>query len=160
MSWSLQLRNGDLALNGTRLGQTTGAEKLVQDLRCALLERRGTDDAHPRFGSLLDGGRGDDGREVASIIGESDWDLIAMRVSGEIRRVAAEHQGRQIDRAKRDRLRYGQSTLINDELLADITSIDMIQAQDRLMVQVTLKTGESREITIDIPVSNTLPITT
>lgn len=159
MSWSLQLRNGDLALSGNRLGQVTGAPKLVQDLRCAILEPRGTDDAHPKYGSLIDGGRDDKGNEVRSLIGESDWDLIALRIESEIRRIGSDHQQRQIERAKRDRFTYGQSTLVNDELLADIEHIDMFQAQDRLLVSVTVKTGQNQTFTIDVPISETIPVT-
>lgn len=152
MSWSLQLRNGDLATSGARLGQVTGGTKLVQDLRCALLERRGTDDMHPTFGSLIDGGRDEFGNEVDSIIGSSNWQRIAMRVEGEIRRICAEHQQRQVDRAQDDRLRFGESTLTNDELLVKVESVQMSQAQDTLWVSVVLSTGAGRTTTIDVPV--------
>jgi hypothetical protein len=155
MSWSLHLRNGDLALGGTRLGQVTGAQKLVQDLRCALLEPRGWDDAHPTYGSLLDGGRDDNGIEVASIVGTSNWERIALRVEGEIRRITALYQRMQLARAQQDRYTYGESTLSPDELLLNVTAVNMYQAQDTLLVRVTLQTGTGLATQIDIPISNT-----
>src|SRR6476661_2816084 len=100
MSWSLALRNGDLAISGRSLGQTTGPSKLVQDLRCALLEPRGFDDLHPTFGSLIDGGQDEFGNQVAPLIGSTNWELAVLRIESEIRRIAADHQRRQLERAK------------------------------------------------------------
>lgn len=154
MSWSLQLRNGDLALSGVSLAKTTGAQKLVQDLRCALLEERGHDDAHPRFGSLLDGGIDEYGRYQASLIGSHDWDRIRVEVQTEIQRIIADHQQKQIRRSTVDRQTYGESTLTPDELLVSVAGIEMTQAADRLMVRVTLNTGRGSVEEIDIPITN------
>lgn len=154
MSWSLELRNGDLTISGAQLGQSTGPSKLVQDLRCALLEARGSDDLHPSYGSILDGGRDEFGNDVASIIGTYDWELAAVRVDSEIRRVCAEYQTQQTQRAKNDRYTYGESTLTNDELLLDISSLQMFEAQDKLMVQVTLTTARGEPVQVNIPISS------
>src|SRR3954464_5179233 len=136
MSWSLELRGGDLALGGTQLGTVIGPRKLVQDLRCALLEPRGLDDAHPTYGSLLDSGRDDNGVEVASVFGTNNWERIALRVEGEIRRIAALQQQTQLSRAQSDRHTYGTSTLTPDELLVRVSSVQMYQAQDTLLARV------------------------
>jgi hypothetical protein len=69
MSWSLRIQNGDLMLDGTNLGRATGSAKLIQDLRCAILEKMGTDDLHPEYGSLLDGGRDESGDVQPGYIG-------------------------------------------------------------------------------------------
>jgi hypothetical protein len=151
MSWSLQLRNGDLTVEGAKLGQVTGSNKLIQDLRCALLEARGSDDLHPKFGSLIDGGINDEGQPVPSVIANTNWELAALRIETEIRRIAAEHQRRQLTRAQSDRRTYGESTLSNTELLAEISGIQMFQAQDKLLVQVSLRLGDHQTRTIDIP---------
>jgi hypothetical protein len=160
MSWSLELRNGDLNLSGTHLGQATGAQKLVQDLRCAILEQRGTDDMHPSFGSMIDGGVDDFGNEVTSVIGLSDWDYVSLQVTNEIRRIAGEQQQRQLVRAKNDRHTYGESTLTNAELLLSLSGVKLLQVQDTLVVEVTLTTGSGREIPITVPVADGTPITT
>lgn len=158
MSWSLGLKHGDLFLDRGGYATTTGPNKLVQDLRCALLEERGHDPHHPEFGSLIDGGVDEYGHYVSTLIGDDDWDFVAMRVDGEIRRISALHQQAQIERSKRDRGTYGQSTLIPDELLLEVKSVTMQQAQDSLMVSVVLQTGDSREIAINVPITNQVPI--
>ena len=155
MSWSLRLQNGDLSTEGTKLGQVSGGQKLIQDLKCALLERRGLDDMHPSYGSLIDGGRDEFGREVPSLIGSVDWERAGIRVEGEIRRIATEYQARQVRRAENDRYRYGESTLSNSELLLSIQQISMTQAQDKLMVRVLLDTATGEQISIDVPISDT-----
>lgn len=154
MSWSLELRGGDLTLGGAKLGQTTGLNKLVQDLRCALLEPRGFDNLHPSFGSLIDGGIDENGIQVGTIIGGSQWEFAINRIENEIRRVAAFHQQRQAERSKNDRLQYGESTLSNEELLLNISSVSFSQAQDKLMVNVQLQTGQGQEVTISVPVAD------
>lgn len=154
MSWSLQLRNGDLTVGGARFGQVTGGQKLIQDLRCALLEHKGNDPDHPEWGSVLDGGV-DNGIEIPSLIGSTNWQYIVLAVQSEIRRVAAAHQNRQLARTKQDRYTYGESTLTPDELLVEVESVDCFQAQDTLLVQVTLKTGTGTTSTLNIPIPNT-----
>lgn len=154
MSSSLAVHNGDLFLSRGGFATVTNSSKLVQDLRLALLESRGFDDMHPEFGSLLDGGLDQYGNYVNSTIGETNWSFIAMTVEGEIRRVAKEHQVKQLQRSKNDRLTLGRSTLDPGELLLEIQSIRMVQAQDSLSVNVTLITGSDQEISLDIPITN------
>lgn len=153
MSWSLQLQNGDLTINGAKLGQAEGIQKLTQDLRCALLESRGNDDMHPTLGSIIDGGINAAGVQVASVIGSNNWEFAALEVENEIRRIASEYQRKQTERAKNDRLTYGESTLSNDELLLQISSIKMTQSIDRLLVNVTLQNGQNRSFNINIPIN-------
>lgn len=141
MSWSLQLRNSDLALGGTQLAQVTDFQKLVQDLRCALLEHRGSDDMHPTYGSIIDGGFDQNGIEVISLIGTNDFQYAIHLIESEIKRVAAYHQASQVQRSKNDRLTYGESTLTPSELLVSIKNINFAQAQDKLVVNVVLQTA-------------------
>lgn len=156
MSWSLKLRNGDLVTDGAKLDQVTGAAKLVQDLRCAILEKRGTDDLHRDFGSLIDGGYDDKGDWVDSTIGEIDIDFAVLQIESDLRRIMAMHQQKQVARSKRDRQTYGQSTLDNDELLYAVEGVDFTQAQDKLMVNVLIQTGTGQQFNIAVPLqSNT-----
>lgn len=154
MSWSLQLRNGDLALGGASFGQVSGQAKLAQDLRCALLEPRGTDDMHPTFGSLIDGGLDDLGVYQHSLIGSDNWGFAALQIEADIRRICLNYQRSQLERARQDRFQYGSSTLTPDELLLQVESINMIQAQDRLLVTVSIITGNGNTITLDVPVDS------
>jgi hypothetical protein len=155
MSWSLGLSNGDLSLSGARLSAISGAEKLVQDLRCALLEPRGNDDMHPRFGSTIDGGLDDSGNDVPSVIGVSDVNYVALRIQAEIQRIAGEYQQQQLARAENDRYVYGESTLNNGELLLSIASIKFFQIQDTLVVEVHIQTGSGSTIPITVPLATT-----
>jgi hypothetical protein len=130
----------------------------VQDLRAALLEPQGTDDAHFNFGSVIDGGRRPDGTQIPSLLANVNWDLVALDLESEIRRISNDYQKRQVTRAQSDRLTYGSSTLSNNEILYSITNIDMIQAQDVLLCNITLQTGSGEE-KILLPIS-AVPITT
>lgn len=154
MTWSLKIRNGDLALDGTNLAQTTGPYKLVQDLRCAILEKMGTDDLHPDFGSLLDGGRMPDGTEAQSVIGSTSWEEVALIVESEIMRITNQLQRRQVARGEADRHVYGRSMQTPNELLQQVSSIDMLQQQDHLVVRVALETGSGQTQVLDLPVAS------
>lgn len=159
MSWSLQLRAGDLVVGGASFGTVSGSQKLVQDLRCAILERMGTDEAHPWFGSLIDGGRLN-GEDQPSIIATDDWDVAVLSVESEIRRIVDQYQKTQIIRSEEDRSRYGKPTLTPDEILMGISGMQFFQAQDNLLVRVTLTTGADQQLILNVPLgSNTDTIT-
>lgn len=159
MSWSLALRNGDLVLGGTQLAAVAGTAKLVQDLRCAILEPMGTDDLHPAFGSLIDGGRRPDGTAVSSPLGGSDWKLIAMNIEAELRRILDNHRSRQLGRARSDQFTYGRPTLSPGELLISVNNIEMISVQDTLVCRVTLGVGDGTDRTLNIPLTSEPVIT-
>jgi hypothetical protein len=151
MSWSLQLRNGDLVLGGTSLAQVSGAQKMVQDLRCTILERMGTDDLHPWFGSLIDGGI-QEGVQQPSLIGEHDWQVASLTVQSEIRRIITQYQDMQIKRIENDRITYGASSLNPDEVLLGIQNIQIFQAEDRMMVKIALLTGINQTVNLDVSI--------
>lgn len=150
MSWSLQLRNGDLTIGGASLGVVTNQAKLVQDLRCAILERMGTDPDHPWFGSLIDGGRLN-GVEQPSLIATTNWNVAALTIEAEIRRIVGQYQTQQINRSQADRTSYGKPTLTPEELLMNVANIEFFQAQDNLLCRVTLVTGAGTELPINVP---------
>lgn len=150
MSWSLKIRNGDLVLGGSSLGTVTSSDKLVQDLRCALLEPRGFESIDPDYGSTLDGGYVN-GVYQNGVIGETDLSRIQSIVKGEIQRVAKHHQDLQYSRITDDRSKYGSSTLSGGELLIDVSDIDIYQIQDTLIVSVTLSVGNGTT-TINVPI--------
>jgi hypothetical protein len=151
MSYSLQLRNGDLVVDRGRLGFVTGPQKLVQDIRCALLEKMGTDDLHPEFGSILDGGTVD-GEEMEGIIGETDPEVIRSFVATEVNRIITAYRNAQINRAQADRLTYNKTTLSMGEALAD-AEINMGMIADTLVVQIILHAESGDTKTIAIPYS-------
>lgn len=154
MTWSLRLTNGDLSVRSAQLAVVTGEEKLVQDFRAHLLERMGTDDLHPGYGSLIDGGVRPDGQVVPSLIGTSNPKLAASTIQSEVRRIGADYQSRQIERVRRERLTYNKVTLTAGEILVGIPSIQVTQQQDALFVVVTLATGSGANIDLTVPVSS------
>lgn len=158
MSWSLQVRNGDLALSGASYGVVTGGNKLTQDLRCALLEHMGTDPSHPTFGSTIDGGMRSDGTYIPGVIGEGRSDLALIRIEAEIRRIVRDYQARQLERAKNDKLTYGKATLTGNEVLMNLVGISASQSLDTLNVKVQIQTARGTE-TIDIAVNNPTALT-
>lgn len=152
MSWSLNLRNGDLTVDRGQLGAATGIDKLAQDLRCHLLERMGADRHHPGFGSVLDGGTREDGVEIESIIGEADEGLITSFIGGEVARIVREYQGKQLDRALSDRISYNKTTLSDEEILeaADVT---LTHVEDAMIVHITLRSSGGASQRIGIPLT-------
>lgn len=151
MTWSLKLRHGDFTVSNAEFGTVINEDKLVQDLTCHLLEAMGTDDLHPGYGSLIDGGTRPDGIEVPSVIGESDVELVALEIESEIRRVAREHRAKQLNRAKEDRFVYNKVTLTPGEVLLAISNIDFVQIEDVLHVKVSLETATGQNLDILLP---------
>jgi hypothetical protein len=157
MSWSLRLQHGDLALSGASFGTVINEQKLVQDLRCWILEQMGTDSLHPGYGSLIDGGVKSDGTIVDSIIGDSDLDMVLLRVESELQRIVAEYQGQQLSRAKADRLIYNKATLTLREVLLAVTNIQASASGTSLNVVLSIQTaaGRSLDFTVALPTDST-----
>ncbi len=150
MTWSLRIQNGDLTLGNASYGTVTGTKKLVQDLRCYLLERMGTDTAHPDYGSILNGGRLPDGTEVAGPIGKMNTTFVEAEVTSEIRRIVNQFQSEQLERARSDRQVYGKTTMVKGEVLLGVTDIIYEHNQDSLNVTLTLQTGSGDSPQLDL----------
>jgi hypothetical protein len=140
MSWSLRLENGDLSISGSRIGAVTGKAKLIQDLRNWILEHMGTDDLHPGYGSLLDGGVNPQGVVIQGVIG-SDLDIAEVEIRNEIQRIVSDYQALQLGRAKSDKQTYGRATLTPSEVLLSLDDIDIEQDMDTLKVTLGISTA-------------------
>lgn len=152
MSFSLRIRNGDLALGGTSLDTVEGGEKLVQDLSCALLTPLGSYEAHPQFGSALDGGITNDGY-TEGVFGERDWRKAATIVQAEIQRICTDYQAQQVNRNAADATNYGRPTLTPEETLLSVGGMKFVQAQDRLLATVNLNIGTGT-VQLNVPLGN------
>lgn len=150
MSYSLQVSNGDLVFNGTSLATVQGTQKLVQDMTCGILEPMGTDDMHPTYGSVIDGGTLPDGTYQNGIIGELNNQYAANFVSSEINRVASNYQQAQAARNQDDLATYGKSTLTPDETLLSLGAVDITEVQNQMLVAVDLETGTG-PVTVAVP---------
>jgi hypothetical protein len=131
----------------------SGQQKLVQDLKCAILEPRGTDPMHPSFGSTLDGGTLPDGSTVGTNIGEAIDRERLMEIESELRRVILDHQAKQIDRLQREALLYGgKNTFTAGELIQSVERIDILPVQDVVIARVFLLTQAGSRIQLMQPV--------
>lgn len=154
MTWSLQLSHGDLHRNGSELAKVTDENKIVQDLRCQFLYQMGLDDLHPDFGSILDGGVTPDGVIRETMIGMDDKEYAKSLIYSEVQRVIADYQEKQLARAKMDKMVYGKATLTRREVIASISSINVIEYLDSLNVEITLQTGDNTLRNIQLSVSS------
>lgn len=144
MSYSLEIRNGDLGLEGNSFAKISGSAKLEQDLRCAFLTPYGQYEVWPEFGSSLD----DDASDT--IIGQINWNAAAGAVQAEINRVIAVYQRQQIARNQYDASRFGKTTIDANETLLSVKAINMVRSQDYLLVNVELEVGAG---TVTLPVA-------
>lgn len=141
MSWSFKLRNGDLVAEGSHLATVRGESKLFQDLRLRLLEPIGTDNVHPEFGSSLE-----------DLLGEDDLAYLFLEIENEISRAVQALQFQQLTRAKHDRYVLGRATLDPGEVIVNLTSVNITQAEDRLQVEVVVTTGSDEQLNITVPI--------
>lgn len=152
MSWSLQITDGDFRVDSAHLGTVIGQNKLVQDMTCAIMERMGTDNLHPEYGSLIDGGRTPDGVTATSVIGDSDTEMVALRIETELTRIARQLQNQQLTRAKGDKMTYGKATLSPQEVLMELQGVEFVVNQDQLLVTVRLITATGTNLDLLIPI--------
>lgn len=138
--YDLKITDGDLAVRGDgNITKIYGAERIVQDLSCWILEPFNTDPMYSRFGSTV-------------------WDMIGATVTNdrlgqlkaEITRVVNnyyEYQQRQISQA------VGNGTFNyafpNDEVIGSIDSIDVSAIADSVSVVVKLTMASGNQIAVE-----------
>lgn len=154
MTWSLRIQNGNLTLGNASYGTITGTQKLIQDLRCYLLERMGTDSAHPDYGSTLNGGRLPNGIEVPGPIGKMNDAFVEAEVTVEIRRIVNQFQSEQLARARSDRQVYGKSTMNKGEVLLGVSTIEYEHLMDALNITLVLITGDDTNPELDLTITS------
>ena len=143
MTWSLKLTNGDIGITGNSYSTVTGPEKLVQDLRCWILEPQGNDVMHPDYGSMItEGGITADGSEIPSALGGTFSAEDLMRIEAEVRRVVGYYQALQKDRLRKEAVLYGgKNTFSAGEICLGIQNITILQSLDTAMCYVKIMTG-------------------
>lgn len=143
MTWSLALKNGDLSVDGEghSLAVVREEAKLIQDLKAALLHKRGSTYTSPGYGSILEGGTTPDGVKHSGFIGRTINEMLVLEVEEEIRRVLMAHQQSQVSRARSDESTYGRITLGRGEILLSVGEIIVKQTDDVLSVNVYIQTG-------------------
>ena len=150
MTWSLQLRNGDLAIDHDRYNTVNDWRKLLQDLRIRLLTKLGEDPLHPEFGSTIDGGTRPDGLEIPSVIGEIDTEVARSFITLEVNRIIADYQKVQAARQRVDHYSYGKKTMTPGEILNG-GEVNVYFLGTLVVVQIAITTGEGDEKRISLP---------
>lgn len=156
MSYSLHIRNGDLNPSGPGgIAVVSGQQKLIQDLKHAILEPRGTDPMNPSFGSTLDGGLLPDGTVVGTNIGQSITRERIANIEAEVRRVLASYQKSQIARLQRESAKFGgKNTFSAGEVLQSVDNVEVFAVQDVVVVRVALRTASGARLQLLQPVGS------
>lgn len=140
MSWSLRILDGDLVASQGSLAVARNETKLVQDLRCYILEELGTDLYHPDFGSNL---------EQNEVIG-SDYQIARSNIESELKRIVRDYQSRQIARARTDQIVRGRISLEQGEVLVGLQEIKFEQLEDHLKVDMVIQAGDETSFSFSI----------
>lgn len=144
MSKSLAITTGDLSVTGRHYDTVKGRDKLIQDLRCWLIERVGTDPATPDFGSQF---------ETGAYIGQVYSEIVATEARADIQELLQRYQLGQLEKLKRETIAYnGRNTFDEGELIETIDSIQSTFAGTTLIIRVTLTTMANQQVKIDVPI--------
>lgn len=154
MTYSLNIRGGDLSLGGPGgLSTVTSTDKLIQDLKCWLLERIGTDPLHPDYGSTLDGGGVPGGPQMNGLLGNAIDQVTILQVEAEVRRILDLYRQQQINRIQIEQTLYnGKNTYTFGEILFAVDSVNATQFKDTIIVNVAIRTANGQSITFSQPV--------
>lgn len=133
----LQLRDGDFVLGQGGLGTVEGAQRLRQDLGCAVREEIGTDRFHPKWGSILN-----------DYIGrEQDIDTTTL-VKGEIARVIQNYIVVQSDQMTKDADAGRRARFRADDVIAGVSSIQIQQRTDQMSVRAIVVTSSGEPVVV------------
>lgn len=118
----------------------------MQDLRCLLIERLGTDAATPTFGSDF---------ETDTYIGQVYTESLADEAKADIMGLLQSYQANQLERLKEETIAYnGLNTLEEGEVIESIDAIQHAFTGDTILIRVTLSTVAGDQIKIDVPVDS------
>lgn len=134
MSYSLQVKDGDLVAKGSQLGVVFGRDKLDQDINLWIMERYGGDRFHVNMGSVLQ-----------EFIGSIGTDSTRAEVHAEIFRILQNYQALQLRRFKEH-----PELMSASELLVSIDEIQTRMSYDTVEVAMKLRNGSDQNTTIKI----------
>lgn len=127
---TMMLRDGDLVVSRRDYVMTTGAGKVAQDIRGALLEPLGNDRFHTGWGSTLD-------QFVGTVLNE----FSEMDIEAEVNRVINNYAAIQRDRIDTDIISEAATPrFTTDEVLSRIDSIALTSDADTVNIVIRLRT--------------------
>jgi phage baseplate assembly protein W len=139
---TLALVQGDLSLAPGGYLFYEGALRIHQDLSLALREAYGADFLHPRWGSILQ-----------DIVGSPITAGTKNQILSEINRVISNYITVQNSIIQRDSQSGSISNLSTDDVVNSVTSINVQQIYDSIVVSVVLQTISRQSVTINQIVS-------
>ena len=143
MSKSFSIVTGDLSVTGRHYDTVSGKDKLIQDLRCLLIERVETDPATPDFGSRF---------ETEDYIGQAYTEILASEARADVQALIQRYQQAQLEKLKQETITYGGRNTFNEgEVIETIDSIQSTFSGTTLLIRVTLTTMAGDTIKIDVP---------
>ena len=134
MSYSLAVRNGDLAKSGSSLDVVWGIDKLKQDLQLHVTERFGGDRFHPLLGSILQD-------YIGSVISQRT----KAAIEDEVMRVMDNYQRIQMYGFKINPRLYSMT-----ELLESIGDISVNVSYDTVSVSVPVRSAARTDARINV----------
>lgn len=144
---NFKLFNGDLALGrSNRIDTVAGHQKLLQDLRCWLLEPYGAGFMTPNFGSFLteSSSRGFIGKPIGA---ETKAELLS-----EIQRILTLYQAAQQEKIKLAKINntlnlYSRKEILNR--IVDVEINDLVPTYDGYSVKIILETADGANLSVD-----------
>ena len=134
---TLAVRNGDLVLTGSKFGVVEGMARVQQQIGLCLKEPYGNDRFHREWGSVLD-----------EWVGHAITTDIPLEVQAEVVRVVRDTILRQNEQIKARAAAGFTSVIKAEEMIVEISSVNVEQRQDNLLVKITLRTASNQEFTI------------
>jgi hypothetical protein len=141
--FTLLIQNGDLQIGANGFAALNGSQKVYQDLTIASLEPLGCDRFHPRWGSML-----------YTYIGDAITAVEESMIEAEISRLVNNYILVQQDNIASEASLGLQSQYSSNEVVGSVESIDVIQNQDYLSVNVLVQTISGEQVTLQSTVSN------
>lgn len=145
---TFDVTTGDLILTQGTFATLSGRSKIQQDLAIANITPYGSNNLHPRFGSVLP-------QYIGQPIGQTTKQLIY----SEVNRVINNYNSVQLAKAKSFIQQGLQSPYGQDDLIQTINSIDVQQSYDTFYVTVTCTTMAGTEVSTAITVAQNSTVT-
>lgn len=139
-SW--RISNGDLVLGPHGFAEVTGPDRVLQDLRLAVLEPFGSDRFHTKWGSLLQ-----------QMIGHPITPMTGQVIQSEMVRLVQNYITIQKD-IQATAIKNGNRLLFGtNDLVASIENINIVQRQTQMIISVTLRMVSNQTVSISNTVS-------
>lgn len=139
---TLAIISGDFSLSGGTFKTLTGIPKIKQDLGIASLTPYGSNQFHPKYGSVL-------GSYIGSPVGPSSQAVI----QGEVKRLISNYQNLQIAKMNSYVIQGFRSPYGQNDLIRSIQSIEVTQHFDSFHINATLTTMSGQTVQIASTIS-------